>query len=40
VQLHSQITVEIPEGIDPLDIDSEVMALLSELNLSGAFVVR
>ncbi|MAD76856.1 MAG: transcriptional regulator [Rheinheimera sp.] len=40
VQLHSQITVEIPLGINPSDIETAVMALLNELNLIGTFVMR
>ncbi|WP_026349451.1 glycine cleavage system protein R [Arsukibacterium perlucidum] len=40
VLLHSQMTLEIPEGVKPAAIESEVMTLLSELNLNGTFSVR
>lgn len=40
VQLHSQMSMEIPEGVEPAIIETEVMTLLAELNLSGTFTIR
>ena len=40
VHMHSQMTLEIPDGVEPAEIESQVMALLAELNLTGTFTVR
>jgi glycine cleavage system transcriptional repressor len=40
VQIYSQMTLEIPEGVAPATIEAEVMALLSTLNLTGSFKIR
>ncbi|KKO46152.1 glycine cleavage system regulatory protein [Arsukibacterium ikkense] len=40
VQMHSQMTLEIPEGVIPAVIENEVMGLLAELQLNGTFSRR
>tara|TARA_R110002126_G_scaffold15185_26_gene62628 strand:- start:3838 stop:4359 length:522 start_codon:yes stop_codon:yes gene_type:complete len=40
IQMHSQMTLEIPEGVDPAEIETAVMLLLAELNLKGSFSLR
>lgn len=40
VHMHSQMTLEIPDGVQPAVLESQVMALLAELNLTGTFTVR
>lgn len=37
LQMHTQMTLEIPEGEQPDAIRSAVMALLTEMNLTGSF---
>ncbi|MDX5406955.1 MAG: transcriptional regulator [Chromatiaceae bacterium] len=37
LQMHTQMTLEIPEGEQPDAIRSAVMALLAEMNLTGSF---
>lgn len=36
-QMHSTMTVELPEGEEAEKIEADIMALLAELNLSGTF---
>lgn len=37
VQMHTQMTLELPEGIDAVSIEQELFALMQQLGLTGYF---